>query len=78
VHTFNQKSDLRMSLTKAVSFLDTGIGTRVHRSHWVRNSEMKSLTYKNGNPYLELHSGKIIPVGRNMVNSVKFLITEAN
>jgi hypothetical protein len=71
VHTPDGKHDLRMSLTKAETFLDTSIGTRVHRSHWVKNSEMKHLTYQNGNPFIELYIGSSLPVGRNMVETVK-------
>ena len=75
VNTSLGKHELRMSLTKAETYLDETIGTRVHRSHWVRNTEMKALTYKNGNPFIELHSGGCLPIGRNMVDPVKEIIT---
>jgi hypothetical protein len=75
VNTPNEKHELRMSLTKAETFLDDAIGTRVHRSHWVRNTEMKTLTYKNGNPFIELYSGPSLPIGRNMVDLVKDILT---
>jgi hypothetical protein len=75
VNTATGTYELRMSLTKAEAFLDDTIGTRVHRSHWVKNTEMKALTYKNGNPFIELHSGQSLPIGRNMVDAVKVIIT---
>ena len=75
VNTSVGKHELRMSLTKAETYLDGAIGTRVHRSHWVRNTEMKALTYKNGNPFIELHCGECLPIGRNMVDPVKQIIT---
>jgi hypothetical protein len=70
--------ELRMSLTKAMTFLDHVPGTRVHRSYWVRNSEMKALTYKNGNPFVVLNGGQCIPIGRNMIAEIKIIVADKN
>lgn len=70
--------ELRMSLTKAMTYLDHVSGTRVHRSYWVRNSEMKALTYKNGNPFVVLNGGQSLPVGRNKISQIKTIIAVPN
>jgi hypothetical protein len=76
LHSPTAKRDARMSLTKAASYFDDNIGTRVHRSYWVRNNKMICLFYKNGNPFLEIEGELSVPVGRNMVDKVKALIEE--
>jgi hypothetical protein len=74
VHTSNGQYELRMSLTKAETFLDDAIGLRVHRSHWVRHTEMQAVNYQNGNPFVMLKDGQSLPIGRNMVDTVKEII----
>lgn len=76
LYTSSSKRDARMSLTKAASYFDDTVGTRVHRSHWVRNDKMVAVHYRNGNPFLEVEGGFSVPVGRNMVDRVKKLIED--
>jgi hypothetical protein len=78
INSLTGVDELRMSLTKAMTYLDHVSGTRVHRSYWVRNSEMNALTYKNGNPFVVLKGGQSLPVGRNMISQIKTIIAVQN
>jgi len=74
VTTEHRKEDIRMSLKDAVSLVDEDRGLRVHRSYWVRKSEIEALSYKNGNPFMTLRNGETVPVGRQVVETVKAIL----
>lgn len=71
VTTPTDKADIRMSLKEAITFIDQDLGMRIHRSYWVKSSEIDSLSYKNGNPFVKMRNGDDVPVGRTMVPAVK-------
>lgn|GEM_PF-5646257 len=74
VITEHKKQDIRMSLKDAVALFDEALGLRIHRSYWVRKSEIEELSYKNGNPFVTLRNGQAVPVGRQMVEPVKSIL----
>lgn len=62
---------LRMSLTQAEAFLPGSAGLRIHRSVWIRSSEIESLVSRDGNPRVRDKNGQEFPVSRQKVADVR-------
>lgn len=76
IHTKKGEHILRATLKEFVQRLGPGVGTVVHRSHWIRNSEIVGFNYVDGNPRLSTADGQIIPVSRKKVKIVKRIADE--
>lgn len=74
IYTENGKHTMRKSFREVNELLKDAAGMAIHRSHWVRHSLVKDLTYHNGNPKLVLTTGEVLPVSRAKVNALKALI----
>lgn len=62
---------LRMGFSKAMELVEADVGLQVHRSIWIRKSQIDRLVSRNGNPRLIDKSGAEIPISRSSVSDVK-------
>ncbi len=71
VKSINQEKLIRMSLKTAVKLLSNELGLQVHKSWWVRKSQVKNSVRNNRDLHLILHSGESIPVSRSKVKLLR-------
>ena len=71
VHTTAGQGLILCSLATALEELSPSRGRRVHRSHWVAASAVRSVHRRDGQWRLELRSGEEIPVSRAHVAALK-------
>lgn len=67
---------VRMPFTQAINEVSSQ-GLQIHRSHWISESEVKRLYYENGNPKLETHMGKVLPVSRSAIPTIRDALGES-
>ncbi len=76
VKVFTKTGDtlLRMSLSQAETMLPDGIGLRLHRSLWMRKSEIRKIISRDGNPKVVDRSGQEFPISRQKVIEVRAVL----
>lgn len=63
-----------MRRADAIGELDALDGVQIHRSHWVVKSAMRGTTRQDGRLMLELIDGRILPVSRTYVATVRAVL----
>ena len=65
---------LRMSLAQAQECLPDEAGLRIHRSIWLRRSEISDLVFRDGNPKVIDACGAEYPASRKMVDDIRSIL----
>jgi hypothetical protein len=68
LHFENTTELVLYTLKDAINELSDGI--QIHRSHWVKLSQIEKRMYKNKAPFLVLKNGAILPIGRKYLRNV--------
>lgn len=76
VETSNGNELLRMSLTEASNMMDPRIGTRIHRSVWIRYSNITEVVSIGGNPRARAKTGTLHPISRKQTDKLKEMLSE--
>lgn len=67
----NVSTLVRMPLSAAIEKVDKDEGWQVHRSYWIRKSQVAAVKFKKGNPRIIDKQNNEVPVSRKMVKEIK-------
>ncbi len=76
VRTENGSSFIPMRMKEAVQYVPDDAGWIVHRSRWIKKTQVKGLTYISGNPFIIDKDGKQFPISRTKRDIIRDYLEE--